>query len=199
MAPTITWFLVAIAVVGWSPEDTEDVSDSVIATGQVAKVSLRNRWKGWTSVWPDAAGIQPELLVTFVDGTVHESCWNGPRPSQLRQCQGNAANTTKTLSTSDLRCMFFEYMVVKGYSEQAYPLSNLSGSPSGYMSHTTARIKPLLAMLTMAALKGLPVELTVSGTHPDQGSMRLKQGCFDGVSICFDGTCATGSSGDSGE
>ena len=50
---------------------------------------------------------------------------------------------------------------------------------------TTRKLNPMVAMASMAAIKGLPIMLLNHGGHPPE----IPAGCFDSIRVCFSGTC----------
>jgi hypothetical protein len=159
--------------------------DAMVAWGQVTDVTMGYRWVGWHegSVY---AGLQPQLEVTLHDGTTWRSCWNAPVEPTRKACAGNEDVTGRKPSVNYVGCQLFEYTGIPDGSNIQNTLGpSTYGLPNSQHLHTTRRLAPLLAMISMAAMKGLPIQLQAWGEHPGF----LQPDCFDAVKVCFTGTC----------
>ena len=104
-----------------------------------------------------------------------------------KACAGDEDVTGRKPSATYVGCQLFEYTGIPGDTIQIKNTlgSQVEGMPNNQQLHTTRRLAPLLAMISMAAMKGLPIQLQAWGEHPGF----LQPDCFDAVKVCFTGTC----------
>ena len=150
--------------------------ETTLATGVVKKVEMGYQWVGWVLVnvttYKDA-GIQPILKVTLADGTEWTSCYSSS-PDENKCVTHLNTGGWESGQANYVKCMLVEYAL------------NNETSMAGNIQHQTVRkLNPHLALLSMAGLKALPVQLKDLGGHPNF----LAAKCFDSVVVCFGGTC----------
>lgn len=165
---------------------------TVLATGIVTDVKLGYVWLGsWAGVQSTSGGLGISLEVTLDSGASWKSCFEPLDCSTCTFGYNNFGNPTQSAiptipgvapPTVDPRHTF----AVPGYIGLSPDGSNKGvaalGVPSSAMQSSQ---NVLLVMLSMAALKGLPVEISRPGWKPPF----LPATCFDTVRVCFSGSC----------
>jgi hypothetical protein len=159
MAPVIFAFAVLV--------QNPLISEEVLTTGYVTDVETGF---GWVEV-----GFQPLLTVHLADGSLWHFCHNGHDDPSFTCSAGAGTN-------KDIRCQLTELTIYAGQNASA---DNGNTAASYHHTHVGRRIPPLLALLTTAALKALPVQLKARGPHPSYAI----DDCFDSVRLCFTGSC----------
>lgn len=180
----IAMLLVLLAAASASADET------VLASGVVKKVEMGYQWVGWVkdnySKSYTYAGVVPQLKVTLADGTQWGSCYNGPADPGDK-CVTSASSAVGRAA----QCSLVEYSSALGTAQDESNMPNLAvgtgntGAPYGTGHQVTRKLNPLLAMLSMAGMKALPVQLKDLGGHPDF----IQAKCFDSVVVCFGGNC----------
>jgi hypothetical protein len=163
---------------------------SVVGSGVVKDVEMGFVWVGWESgiyktdgganALIAYAGFQPRLVVTFSDGSHAHSCYNGPLDG------GACVGPLNDLSANQTQCSLVEYWNRGNPAPGPWPYAITGGGGlNDYQNQITEKQNTLLVLISMAALKGLPIQLSEQGGHPDF----VADNCFDSVRICFGGTC----------
>lgn len=131
------------------------LAQTVVATGQVSKVSMGYEWVGWTGSpdsngqWNTWAGVVPTLDVGLADGATLAACHG--LPAEVSQCVGYSPVKAAA------QCQMVEYTNISANGGTNLVGNGTYNSVLGASHHgdqVTRKLKPLLAMLSMRPSRG---------------------------------------------